>query len=78
MLLLKGKEHEIQEQVCPSHIPLLGLSMGVLSSGWDCPELSGVQTLYFCWYWSLETFFNDCKIKVQILSVCCRCLELFI
>lgn len=47
----ESKEHQIQEQVCPSHLPLLGLSMSVLSSGGDCPELSGVQMFYFCWYW---------------------------
>lgn len=51
VLFLKVKEHQIHEQVCPSHLPLLALSMSMLSSGWDSPELSDVQTFYFCRYW---------------------------
>lgn len=67
VLFLKVKEHQIQEQVWPSHHPLLGLSMSVLSSGWDCPELSGVQMFYFCWYWlSLwESFSMAAKSKFR-------------
>lgn len=31
VLFLTVEEHQIQEQVCPSHFPLLGLSLSVLS-----------------------------------------------
>lgn len=80
VLFLKVKEHQIQEQVCPSRLPLLGLSMSVLSSGWDYPELSGVQMFYFCWYWlslwksfsmAEESKFRSSQCIVRSLNCSC-------